>query len=222
MITDFTFLRFLKNLKFFTLKMKYCKIYACILISCFSHFLSLAQNCKPDYSTLDKITKEQNDTWSSLLFSPNFGQRMMQNSNESIYASIIRSGNINKIAVVLIRTQEEKNASNVTQYKAVKGNVFYFGVMNGSSLKFITDEVSNTSDVYGSIGVNTYTLYSYIKDESLNALKDSLTAKPIDAVRILLEDGITIDQSVKEKEGNKMKQKSNCFFSFLEEKGFMK
>ncbi|MEA3427314.1 MAG: hypothetical protein U9R46_13805 [Bacteroidota bacterium] len=193
-----------------------------VLASSLSTYSAMAQNCKPDNSRLDKITKEQLDEWSSVLYAPGIFNNTLMNSNVKIAASIIRMGNVNKVALVVIRTQKTVNATNVDQYKGAKGNEFYFGVKDGTPVKFVADEVSNKSEVVGEIGVNTVILFSVIKDEDLKSMKEALTAKPIDGVRVTIENGITIEQSVKEKEGAKMQVKLNCFFKFAEEKGYMK
>ncbi|MCK9404711.1 MAG: hypothetical protein M0Q26_15060 [Chitinophagaceae bacterium] len=182
----------------------------------------LAQNCKPDNSRLDKITKQQLDEWSSVLYAPGIFNNAMKNSNVKIAASIIRMGDINKIALVIIRTQEKINTTTVDQYRGAKGNEFYFGFKDGTPIKFVVDEVTNKSDVVGDIGVNSIILFSAIKDEDLKTIKEGLTAKSIDAVRATLENGITVEQSVKDKDGAKMQVKFNCFFSFAQEKGYMK
>ncbi len=193
-----------------------------LIVSSLSTHHASAQNCKPDNSRKDKITKQQLDEWSSVLYAPGMFNNTLLNSNVKIAASIIRMNDVNKVAIVIIRTQKTVNATNVDQYKGAKGNEFYFGFKDGTPVKFVTDEVSNKSEVVGEIGVNTVILFSAIKDEDLKTMKDALTAKLIDGVRVTIENGITIEQSVKEKEGAKMQAKLNCFFSFAQEKGYMK
>ncbi len=202
--------------------MKKITISICFLASCCFFSVIVAQNCKPDLSKLDKITKQQHDEWFSFIYTPGFLNNALNNSNVKIGASILREGDVNKISVILIRTQEKQNTANVQQYKAVKGTIFYFGLKDGSPLKLVADEVNNFTDVVGEIGVHRITLYSYIKDEDLKTMLDQLTTKTIEAVRVILENDITIEQSVKEKDGVKMMSKYSCFFNFAQEKGYIK
>lgn len=167
------------------------------IVSILSPNLVLAQNCKPDNSRADKITKKQVDEWSSVLYAPSVFNLSLMDINIKIAASIVRMGDVNKIALVVIRTQKTINATNVDTYKGAKGNEFYFGFKDGTPIKFVADEVSNKSEVVGEIGVNTVILFSAIKDEDLKSIKDALTAKPIDGVRAIIENGITVEQSVK-------------------------
>lgn len=203
-------------------KMRNLKIGICVLLTCFSVSVVSAQNCKPDNSKLDKITKQRLDEWSSVLYAPNMLNLSLNSSNVKYAASILRMGDINKLAIVLIRTQDKETSPNVQQYKAVKGNEFYFGIKDGTPLKLTADEVSVTSDVVGGIVVNKIILFSYVKDEDLKTLKDLLTVKPIDAIRVLLENGVVLEQSVKDKDGAKMMSKFICFFNYAQEKGYLK
>ena len=95
---------------------------------------------------------------------------------------------------------------------------------DGEPLKFVADEATNQTKAGSLSGtmLTTVELASYIKNENLQAVKDALTNKIIDAVRIKLENGFVKDQSIKEKKGEKMMEKAVCFFNFLQEKGYMK
>ena len=123
--------------------------------------------------------------------------------------------------------KQEESAQNQlfeSSLKGVKGDEFYFGMKDGDPLKFIATEVTNQTKMNNFSGkiVTTVSLLSEVKNEDLPVLKDALTGKIIDAIRIKLENGVIVEQSVKEKRGNKMMEKAVCFFNFQQENGSLK
>ncbi len=70
--------------------------------------------------------------------------------------------------------------------------------------------------------ITTVRLLSEVKNEDLPALKSALTGKIIDALRIKLENGKVVEQSVKERKGNKMREKAVCFFNSHQGNGSLK
>ena len=206
------------------------KSFSAILLGTFILFISLpfntwAQKCKPDYSKLDKIEKKQVDAWTAELYETSFGGSMLRTSQISITFSIGRMDTANFIQLQLQKQEESaQNAAFESSLRGAKGNEFYLGIKDGDPLKFVADEVTNQTKANGFSGklVTTVVLSSNIKNEDLKALKDALTSKSIDATRIKLQNDVVIDQSVKEKKGEKMMEKAVCFFNFLKEKGYMK
>ena len=196
------------------------------LITFFSSSNVAGQKCKPDYSKLDKIEKKQIDVWSSELYeTPLMKAALLTTSSVSITFSIGRMDTSNGIQITL-QKQEESVARAVLEssLKGAKGNEFYFGLKDGEPLKFIASEATNETKASGLSGklITTVTLSCEIKSEDLQSIKDALTGKLIDAVRVKLENGLIINQNVKEKNGDRAKNKSVCFFNFLQEKGYMK
>ena len=184
-----------------------------------------AQKCKPDHSKLDKIEKKQVDAWTAELYESSFGSRMTNSSAVYITFSIARIDTANFVQLQLSKAESSvRNQLFESSLKGAKGNEFFFGIKDGEPLKFVADEATNQTKAGSLSGtmITTVELASYIKSENLQAVKDALTNKVIDATRIKLENGVVIDQSVKEKKGEKMKEKAVCFFSFLQDKGYMK
>lgn len=185
-----------------------------------------AQKCKPDYSKLDKIEKKQIDAWSCELYETSLmSAALASTSSVSITFSIGRMDTSNFVQLQLQKQEESvTNAVLESTLKGAKGNEFYFGLKDGDPLKFTASEATNKTKANGLSGklVTTVTLSYEIKSEDIQKIKDALTGKVADAVRVKLENGLIIDQTVNEKKGKKMMEKAVCFFNFLQEKGYMK
>ncbi len=224
-----TILNFDKMKKSFT-KRNGSSLSAILFGTCMLFFFStskaLAQKCKPDYSKLDKIEKKQIDAWYAELYETSFGDKLMKTSTVRITFSIGRMDTVNFIQLELQKQEESKeNAEFESSLIGAKGNEFYFGMKNGDPLKFVAEDVTNRSKASGGLKkkfITTVMLRSSIKNENLQAVKDALTYKLIDATLIKIENGVEEDQKVKEKHGKKMMEKAVCFFNFLEEKGYWK
>ena len=185
---------------------------------------ALAQRCKPDVSTRDKITKQQIDEWAQGLYQSSVLAAALTTTSEvNISGTIGRFGNENHLNVII--TKQESNLGRAlfeSAYKAVKGNEFLLGFKGGDPVKFTADEVRNktAADMFGKL-ITTVILTSHIKDKDLLGLKESLTSNPVDAVRMVLANDLTIEQSVKEKNGRQFQEKLSCFFEFAREKGYI-
>jgi hypothetical protein len=199
--------------------MKILRFATCALIFCFSSSHAWAQNCKPDRSGQDKISKQQYDYW----------LKTVSTSNVAITVIVGRSGFFNWVNVRI--EKQEVPATPNTQFQAPlhgeKGNTFYFGLKNGEPLTFVTTSVSNNAHVSGSFlagltGKNLYTvveLSADLQDKDMATLKDTLTRKQIDAVRIMLAGDNVISANVGDKDGMSLMEKFGCFYQWLDKKG---
>ena len=194
-------------------------LFGTFMLFFFSTSKTLAQKCKPDYSKLDKIEKKQTNKWEAELYETSFGDKLMKTSAVRITFSIGRMDTINFIQLQLQKHEESKeNAEFESSLIAAKGNEFHLGMKNGDPLKFVADDFTNRSKASGGLKkkfITTVMLGSSIKDENLQAVKDALTYNLIDATRINLENGVIIDQSVKEKHGKENDGKSCLFFQLF-------
>jgi hypothetical protein len=107
--------------------------------------------------------------------------------------------------------------------RGAQGNTFYFGFKNGPPLSFVVSEVGNNAKVkqelFGAKGVTTVILSAVVSDSDMASMRDALTSKQIDAVRIVLAGNDGIEKNVDEKNGRMLMEKFSCFFQTLEAKG---
>jgi len=203
--------------------MKILRVAICVLMFCFSSSQTWAQNCKPDMSGKDNISKQQVDRWYQTLFSTGFGSSLMNTSQVSIVAIVGRYGTVNSISVQIQKQEESKqNATFESEYHAVKGNQFYFGLKNGEPLAFEATEVSNETKAGGLLVgklTTTVVLSATLPDKDLAILREALTRKQIDAVRVVLAGNVRIEKAVDDKNGKKMMEKFSCFYQSLDKRG---
>ncbi len=216
-------------MKFFLRKKTGNSINKILLVTCisslFSTSITWAQNCKPDYSKMDKIEKKQIDAWYAELYETGLGGSMIKTSEVSITLAIGREDTTNDIQVILIkRESSDVNQGFESSLKGAKGDEFFFGIKGGDPLKFVATEVSNQTKREALSGKlnTTVNLSSKINSGDLKTLKNVLAANLIDAVRIKLENDLVIEQSVKEKHARKFMEKADCFFNWLQEKGLLR
>jgi len=199
--------------------MKILRVATCLLVFCLFSAHAWGQNCKPDGSGQDKISKQQIDYWF----------KTVSTSGVAITVFVGRSGFINWVNVQIDK-QEAQATSNTgfqSALHAEKGNQFYFGLKNGEPLTFVSDEVSNNAHVSGSFmagltGKNLYTkvvLSTYIQDKDMAVLRETLTRKQVDAVRIVLAGNVVVQASVSDKDGIKLMEKFGCFYQSLDTRG---
>ncbi|HEY6802924.1 MAG TPA: hypothetical protein VI306_05025 [Pyrinomonadaceae bacterium] len=199
--------------------MKILMVATCVLMFCLSPSHAWAQNCKPDGSGQDKLSKQQFEYWF----------KTVSTSGVGITVFVGRSGFANWVNVQL--EKQEAAATSNTEFqsplRAEKGNQFYFGLKNGGPLTFVSTAVSNDAHVSGSFlagftGKNLYTkvvLSAVIQDKDMATLRDNLTRNQIDAVRIVVAGDAVIQASVSDKDGVKLMEKFGCFYQALDKKG---
>jgi hypothetical protein len=199
--------------------MKILMVATCLLMLCFWSSHAWAQNCKPDVSQIDNISKQRQDYWLQTI-----------STSEVAITLSLRNGPTSSSISVQIDKQEAAATSNPqfqSPLHAEKGNLFYFGLKNGEPLAFVATSVNNNAKVSGSLmagltGKNLYTsvvLVADVQDKELARLREALTGKPIDAVRILLTGDVRIDRTITDKTANKMMEKFLCFYQSLDQKG---
>jgi hypothetical protein len=197
--------------------MKTTFVAAFIVALCASSETS-AQSCKPEYSTQDKISKEQTDVWSQVLYKTSFGGSLMGSSEVGITGAVGRYGASNAVNLQIEKKEESKvNATFESQFNAQEGNRFSFGFKSGDPLTFVASDASNdTKTGFMRSLVTTVVLSAVLADEEIAAMRETLTKKPIDALRVQLAGGVIIDQTVSEKNGQQMMAKFNCFFQAMD------
>jgi len=201
--------------------MRHIVIVSCILWSCASSSQALAQKCKPHASETDKLSKEKYDIWANVLSSKG---GVLSTSNSTIGGYAWRRGHRNYI--VLSFQKREASAVNASFESAIRGAVgqrFYFGFKNGDPLKFEMTEVENDAGVsqglFSATGVTTVWFRAVVSDRALALLREALTSRQIDAVRIELAGDARIEASVDDKHGKKMMGAFSCFYQSLDKMG---
>lgn len=203
--------------------MKILLVTTCAVMFCFSPSQTWAQNCKPDVSREDKISKERIDVWAQVLFSTSFGSSLMSTSEVGITATIGRYGSLNAVNLQIQKREESAtNAQFESAYRAAVGKPFYFGFKNGDPLAFVVTEVGNEAKVqqglFAAKGVTTVVLSAVLQDKELATLRDALTTRQIDAIRMVLAGDLRIEKSVNDKNGKKMMEKFSCFYQSLDKR----
>ncbi len=182
----------------------------------------LFAQCKPDIEKVDKITKEKMKAWEYELYVTSFSGSVGGADEFGINVIIGQTGDKYEIDIQMTKYEfNEKKANFETKIKASKGSTVLFGFKEGGTpLTFTATEVQNASKAMKSLSgkemyVTKVTMACYFTKEEMTAFKESLTTKTIDAFRATLDDGMILERSVKDKRGDKMKDKFICFFSNL-------
>lgn len=199
-------------------------VYIFMLVCCFSTSQAWAQDCKPNVSREDKITKERIDIWTQSLFSTNFGSSLMSTSEISVFATVGRYGTFNAVNIEIQKREESAtNAAFESAYRGAVGKQFYFGFKNGDPVAFVVTEVGNEAKVQQGLlsakGVTTVVLSAVVQDNELATLREALTSRQIDSFRIVLSGDVRIEKSVNDNNGKKLMEKFSCFYQLLDKRG---
>jgi hypothetical protein len=193
-----------------------------------SSFQAWAKDCKPDVSGTDKITKQQNDIWVQNVFVTSFGSGLMsETAKVSIFVTVGRYGNSSAVNVEILKEEEsQQSAAFESSLRAVKGNRFLLGFKDGLPLSFVATAVANSTKVRNDVLdfgkgklVTTVILSAVMPDETMATLRDAVTKKPVDAVRVFLAGDVILEKSVKDGDGRKLMDKFSCFYNLLDERG---
>lgn len=186
------------------------------------------ENCKPDISRVDKITKRAQEVWTQKVGGTGFGDSLMGSTDMAVFVTIGRYGNANAVNVEILKEEASAaNASFDSALRAVKGNQFFLGFAEGGEpLTFVATDVGNETKVRSDVldfgkgkVVTTVVLSTSVSDETLAALRPVLITKRIDAIRVLLAGDLRVEYSLKEKTGKKLTAKFQCFFDAMDQRG---
>ena len=197
---------------------------AALVLFCLISAQLSARNCRPDISKEDKISKESIVIWAQPLFATGFLASMVNTSEVAIVLTVGHYGSVNAINIEIQKKEESaENASFESALRGARGSRFYLGFKGGEPAVLTVTDVSNSADVqqglFAAKGVTTVVLSAAISDAELRALHETLTTKPIDAVRVLLSGDLRIEKSVDERNGQRMMEKFACFYQYLADRG---
>ena len=182
-----------------------------------------AQNCKPDASGLDRISKKQFDVWTESLFKTGFAASVAGTSEVTVFLSVIRLGSENGVQITIIKKEENRTKAELeSSWRAAKGNKIELGFKDAEGLTFVVSGATNETKAAGVINpglVTTMSLWTQIPDNELAKLRSVLTGRQLDAYRVTLVGDVTLGNTVNTKTGARMMQKFSCFYQFLDKKG---
>jgi len=199
------------------------------LLLLFSSQQSRSDNCKPDVSRVDKISKQQNDIWTQKVGGTGFGASLMGSTDMALFVTVGRYGNANAVNVEILKEEASAaSASFDSSLRAVKGNRFFLGFKaGGDPLGFVATDVANSTKVRNDVldfgngkVVTSIILSSIVSDDDIATMRDALTTKSIDAIRVLLAGDLRVEYSLNEKTGAKLMEKFQCFFAAMDKRGF--
>lgn len=202
--------------------MKILMVATCVLMFCLSSSPAWAQNCKPDISTQDKISKQQVDYWTQIVSTSGVTITVFVGGKSATGTQV--GVVIQKAEIISATTSAEFQSA----LRAAKGNQFYFGLKNGEPLTFVATGVTNEAKFSGGVmaGLSGQSivkinvqLWAIVQDNDLAKLRDALSHRQIDAVRIVLAGDVHIEKSVSDEDGTKMMEKFGCFYQSLDKKG---
>ena len=197
---------------------------ACALGCAFSSPQASGDNCTPDISRLDKITKQQQDIWTQKVGGTGFGASLMGSKDMAVFVTVGRYGNGNAVNVEILKEEASAaGASFDSALRALKGNRFFLGFKEGGEpLTFVATDVANETKVRNDVldfgngkVVTSVVLSSALSDGTLIAIRDAIMAKQIDSIRILLAGDLRVEYSLDEKTSQKLMGKFGCFFDAI-------
>lgn len=189
-----------------------------LLVVC-SGSLNASAACKPDLSSVDKISKKPVVRWLRNLTEVGFWKSMVV-SDIDVIAVIGRYGDINALNIQIVNKENDRDrAAFDSRYRAAIGDRFIFGFKDAEPLTFVATKANNEAQIQEGKGlVMTVVLSARLTDSELAKYRAVLTTNQIDAVRIALSSGV-IERSIEEEHGKAMMQKFSCFFEYLDGHG---
>ena len=182
-----------------------------------------AQNCKPDGSGIDRISKKQFDVWTEPVFQTGFAAAVAGTSEVTVFLSVGRLGSDSGVQITIIKKEENRTKAELeSSWRAAKGNKIELGFKDVEGLTFVVSDVTNETKAAGIISpglVTTMSLWAQVSDNELAKLRGVLTGKQLDGYRVTLVGDVTLSNAVNAKTGAKMMQKFSCFYQFLDKKG---
>ena len=159
---------------------------------------ALSSGCKPDVSRVDKITKQQQDIWVQRVAATGFGASLMGSTDVAISITVGRYGAFNALNVEILKEEASKaSASFDSSLRAAKGGQFLLGFKNGQPLSLTASDVGNETKVRDDVldfgrgkVVTTVVLSSAFSDETAATMREALTTRPIDAIRVNFVGGV--------------------------------
>lgn len=176
-------------------------------------------DCAPNQTSKDKITKESFEIWSEkLASSSSFKSATNGKSDFLYYIYFYKSSNGNKgIGINISQTSPYAKELFGEDVKFNKGDKLLFGWEVGEPLELVISKTESKRNVYTGTQtvVNSYNLVTVINDEDIQKLKDYFLNDHIIGLRIISNSDNVIETEVNDKKNTKISAKAKCFFDSL-------
>ncbi len=177
--------------------------------------------CKPDQATKDRITKEEIKVWGLEIVKVSLAEKLIDDQNTTfptIEAMIGTFGDRYVMRFNLIIVEKSKEKAYYAQHKEGNENseVLVGFKEEGQPLKLKVDEATNDQKVNrdGSF-MSVIALTINFDKEGIEKVKEVLTTKTIDGIRFTLAGNKKMEGTVRDKKGEKLKEKFICFYDFI-------
>lgn len=197
----------------------------CVLICSSPAVLKGADKCEPDVSKVDRITKQQQVVWTQALAVTSAGAEFWGSKSVRMAIGIGRYGSSSAVTLEIVRVEASGvSASFDTSLRAVKGSRFFIGFRDGGEpLSFVATDVANETKARSEILdfgkgkiVTSVFLSSTLTAEALAAMRESLTTREIDAIRVKLAGDLVFETGLNQKAGRTVMEKFQCFFDAMD------
>jgi len=181
----------------------------------------LFAQCKPDQVSKDRITKEEIKVWGLEIVKVSLAEKLINDQNTtfpSIEAMIGTFGNKYVIRFNLIIVEKSKEKAYYASHKEGNENseILIGFKEGGQPLTLKVSEATNEQKVNKDGSFMTVIALSCNFDkEGIIKLKEILTGKTIDGIRCKLAGNKNMEGTVREKKGEKLKEKFTCFYEFI-------
>ena len=168
---------------------------------------------------LTKSQKKKKEFWTlKLATSSVFADKANGTDQFIFYFQLIKIESKQYFSLVLQKTASMTSQLLRDDYVFEKGNKVLIGLADSKPYEMSITDVYKDKKVYESLHqvVTFHYLIHEIDNDEIPYIKDLLTSKNIDALRIVLNDGTMINKEVKEKKSDQLISKANCFFNAIE------
>lgn len=174
-------------------------------------------NCKPDLDQKDKINNTRNIAWQTEVYVTPFGTSMLNTSDLYLKVQFGRYGDQNVLSLIFTKYEgSTQNAAFESQYKGEKGSEYLFGFTAGDPIKFIADQVDNSTKFNNITAklVTTIIISTIISDKTISELKQKLEQSNLSAIRANFAGTQKFEKEIKDRKSENFKEKFLCFFDF--------
>lgn len=176
----------------------------------------IADNCKPDVETKDKISKQEIKAWQCKLNEE--GWLSITELEWKIMIQFGRYGTSHCLFLFLEKREESmQRASFESKFKGEKGKDFLISFTNGTPMRFIASSATNKTQMDNGAGalVTSIVLGTTLTNKQIKEFKSNFESGNVSAIRLAFAGDASREEFVKEKKAERIKEKFNCFNDFI-------